>query len=86
MTVKINYLKKRTNKSSGNIILFSNDKFKIKSLVKYLSASEHKYINDLLNTSDLKKNLFVFDINAKKKIVLISKIAFATAPSFCLPN
>ncbi len=72
MTVKINYLKKRTNKSSGNIILFSNDKFKIKSLVKYLSASEHKYINDLLNTSDLKKNLFVFDINAKKKIVLIS--------------
>jgi leucyl aminopeptidase len=54
------------------MVLFSNDKFSINDLKKYLSNSEFSYINDLLKTSDLKKNLFVFEVNSKKKIVLIS--------------
>ena len=59
MSVKINYLK-NINKSSINLVLFSNDKFKIDSLKSYISEFlEFSYIKDLLNTSD-KKNLFVF--------------------------
>ena len=72
MTIKIKYSKKISNKNNKNIVLFSNDKFDINELKKYLSNSEFSYIRDLLKTSDLKKNLFVFEVNSKKKIVLIS--------------
>ncbi len=66
MPVKINYSK--SNKlPSVNQVLFSDDIFNIKNLRKYLSNSEFDYINDLLKTSDLKKNLFVFEVNSKKK-------------------
>ena len=72
MSVKINYSKKTVSKSSANIVLFSNDKFDVTNLKKNLSSSEFSYIKDLLKTSDLKKNLLVFEINSKKKIILIS--------------
>ncbi len=72
MSIKINYSKKTISKSSANLVLFSNDKFNISGLKKNLSNSEFSYISDLLKTSDLKKNLFVFEVNSKKKIVLIS--------------
>mgnify|MGYP001272552253 CR=1 FL=1 len=72
MSIKINYLKKSSSKSSANLALFTNEKFKIDDLKKYLSNSEFSYINDLLKTSDLKKKLFVFEVSSKKKIVLIS--------------
>ena len=72
MSIKIIYSKKSNNKTSANLVLFSSDKFNINGLKKYLSNSEFSYINDLLKTSDLKKNLFVFEVNSKKKIVLIS--------------
>ena len=71
MSIKINY-SKGTNNKLDNLVLFTNDKFKIHNLKKYLSDSEFSYINDLLKTSDLKKNLLVFEINSKKKILLIS--------------
>ena len=67
MAVKINYINNSSNKLSDNIVLFSNDKYKINNLKKYLSESEFFYINDLLKTSDLKKNLLVFEVNSKKK-------------------
>ena len=51
MPIKINFSGKAKNKSSVNLVLFSND---------------------LLKTSDLKKNIFVYELNSKKKIVLIS--------------
>ena len=72
MSIKINYSKKTDSKYTANLVLFSNEKFNISGLKKYLSNSEFSYINDLLKTSDLKKNLFVFEVNSKKKIVLIS--------------
>ena len=72
MPVKINYSKMTFNKSSSNLILFSNEKFNISRLRKTLSKSEFFYIQDLLKTSDLKKNILVFEVNSKKKIVLIS--------------
>ena len=59
MPIKINHLKKITQKSSTNLVLFSNDKFNNGSLKKYLSSSELSYIGDLLKISDLKKNLLI---------------------------
>ena len=67
MTVKINYLNKTPNKLSSSLVLFSNEKFKINSLKRYLTNSEFSYINDLLKTSDLKKNILVFELTSKKK-------------------
>ncbi len=72
MTVKINYINNTSNKLTANIVLFSDDKYKINNLKKHLSESEFSYINDILKTSDLKKNIFVFEVNSKKKVVLIS--------------
>ena len=72
MSIKINYLKKTYSKTSANLVLFTDEKYKINGLKKYLSNSEFSYINDLLKTNDLKKNLLIFEVNSKKKIVLIS--------------
>ncbi len=72
MTIRLNYSKKTNNKLSSNLVLFCDDKFNTNGLKTYLSSSEFSYINDLLKTIDLKKNLFVFDVNSKKKIVLVS--------------
>ena len=72
MPIKINHFKKITRKSSTNLVMFSDDKFNNGSLKKYLSSSELSYIGDLLKISDLKKNLLIFDVSSKKKIILIS--------------
>ena len=72
MSIKINYSNKTNGKFLGNTVLFVDEKFNINVLKKYLSNSEFSYISDLLKTCDLKKNLFIFEVNSKKKIVLIS--------------
>ncbi|MFL2883015.1 MAG: leucyl aminopeptidase [Pelagibacteraceae bacterium] len=72
MSIKINFSNKSSGKSSANTVLFTDEKFNVGALKKYLSKTEFSYINDLLKTSDLKKNMFVFEVNSKKKIVLIS--------------
>ena len=72
MSIKITYLNKSSSKPSANLVLFTDEKFKINSLKRYLSNSEFLYISDLLKTSDPKKNLLVFELTSKKKIVLIS--------------
>jgi len=72
MSIKISLSKKSINKSSSNLILFVNDNFKINNLKKALNSSEFSYIDDLLKSSDLKKNFLVFELSSKKKVVLIS--------------
>ena len=72
MTLKINHLKKKISNSSTNLVFFTNDKFKIDNIKKNFSSTEFTYVKDLLRTSDTKKNIFVFEVNSKKKIVLIS--------------
>ena len=73
MPIKINYLKTNKKKSKlTNTILFSKEKFKINNLRNYLSKSEFAYIEDIIKTIDLKKNIFVFELSSKRKIVLIS--------------
>ena len=73
MSIKINYLKTNNTKSkSQNIVLFSKEKFKINDLKSHLSKSEFAYIEDLIKSIDLKKNIFIFELSSKRKIVLIS--------------
>ena len=72
MSVKIYYTNKASNKTKGNTILFVNEKFNTINIKKYVTQLEFSYINDLLKKSDLKKNIFVFEVNSKKNIVLIS--------------
>ena len=67
MPVQISYKNGLLKKTSSNLVLFADEKFNVKPLIKYISSSELSYINDLLKTSDLKKNLFVFELNSKKK-------------------
>ena len=72
MSAKINYSKKTIKKDSSNFVLFVNEKFNINSIKKYISNNEHSYISDLLKTSDITKKMFVYEVNSKKKIILIS--------------
>jgi leucyl aminopeptidase len=72
MTIKINYIKKPLSKPSSNLVLFVDEKFSVGSLKRYVSSIELSYINDLIKTSDLKKNILFFEINSQKKIMLIS--------------
>ena len=72
MTIKINYKNSGPKNPSSSLVLFSDERFNIEPLKKYISKSEFSYISDLLKTSDIKKNLFVFELSSKKKIVLVS--------------
>ena len=72
MSIQINYKNSGSKKTSTNVVLFTDEKFNINNLKRFISNSEFSYITDLLKTSDLKKNLLVFDVNSKKKIVLVS--------------
>jgi len=72
MSIKINYPTKLSSNSSGNLVLFSDEKFNVENLKRYISNTEFSYINDLMKTSDLKKNMHVYEVSSKKKIVLIS--------------
>ena len=72
MSIKINYKNSGSKKPSNNLVLFTDEKFDIKPLKKHISSSEFSYINDLLKTSDINKNLLVFELSSKKKIVLVS--------------
>ncbi len=72
MNIKINFKNRAFNKSSGNVVLFVDEKFNISGLKKLISQSEYSYILDLLKSEDLKKKILFFDISSKKKIILIS--------------
>ena len=72
MTVQINYKSNIARKAAKNLILFVDEKFNISGLKKHISNFEYSYISDLLNNSDLRKELLVFEINSKKKIFLVS--------------
>ena len=72
MSIEISYSKKTISSTSANLILFTNDKFNTSNLKSHLSGPDFAYINDILKTGDLKKNLFVFEVSSKKKIILVS--------------
>ena len=72
MSIKISFKKSKLERTSANLVLFVDDKFNIRPIKRYISSLEYSYISDLLKSSDLKKRLLVFNLNSKKKIVLVS--------------
>ena len=71
MSIQVNYTKS-SNKPSGNTVFFVDEKFNINNIKKYITPFEFSYISDLLKSCDLKKNIFVFELNSKRQIILIS--------------
>ena len=65
MSVEINYSKKTYNKLKVNTVLFVDDKFNLKNLKSYITASENSYINELLKNNDLKKKILIFECITK---------------------
>ncbi len=72
MSVKINFKNKKPKKTSANLILFVDEKFNTRPLKGLISSFEFSYISDLLKTADLSKNLFVYELSSKRKIILVS--------------
>ena len=72
MSIKINYKNISSKKSLNNLVLFTDEKFNLFPVKKYISKLEFSYVNDLIKASDNSKNLFVFELSSKKKIILIS--------------
>ena len=72
MSIKISFKNSTSKITTSNSVLFVDEKFNITPLKKNFSSSELLYIADLLRTSDKSKNLHVFELSSKKKIVLIS--------------
>ena len=72
MPISISYSKQKSKNPDSNLVLFTNEKFSTNYLNSYLSKSEFSYISDLLKTSDQKKNILVFEVSSKKKIILVS--------------
>ena len=72
MTTIINYKNSFSKKNRSNIVLFVDEKFNIGGLKKYISGTEYSLINDLIKVQNLKKEIISFDINSKKKIILVS--------------
>ena len=71
MSVQINY-KSAYKNNSKNSVLFVDEKYNISALKKFISNSEYSFVLDLLKTRDLKKKITSFDINSKRKIILVS--------------
>ena len=71
MSIQVSYTKS-TIKPSGNVVFFVDEKFNSKSFKKFTSSIELSYINDLLKSCDLKKKILIFELNSKRKIILIS--------------
>ena len=72
MSVVINYNSNLPKKNSGNIILFTDEKYNISNLKKYISKNEYSFLSDLIKTKDSKEKIHSFDFNSKKKIILVS--------------
>ncbi len=72
MSISINYKNTSTINRSSSLILFTDEKFNVAKLKKYISASEYLAILDLIKSRDLKEKIQIFEISSKKKVVLVS--------------
>ena len=66
MTVQINYKNSGFKNTANNLVLFIDENFNMKSLEKIISKTEHSYINELLKSSDLKKEILFLILIQKK--------------------
>ena len=72
MSIAIYYKNEMSKNRSSNLVLFVDEKFNILSLKKHILNTEYSFVSDLIKTKDLKKEIIYFDINSKRKIILVS--------------
>ncbi|MDC3037722.1 leucyl aminopeptidase [Candidatus Pelagibacter sp.] len=72
MSIQINYKNNLLKKNHFSLVMFVDENFNISALKRHLLRSEYTFILDLLKTSDQKKKIKTFEVNSKKKIVLVS--------------
>ena len=71
MSVKVIYKNSKFKKNLPNLVLFVEEKFNILSLKKYVTTREYSIISELFKAKDSKKKILTFDINSKRKIILV---------------
>ena len=72
MSVQIIYKNRSSKRKNYNLVLFVDEKFNISSLKKHVSGTEFSLLSDLLKSKDLNNRIIEFDINSRKKIILVS--------------
>ena len=72
MSIQINYQTALFKKKSSNLVLFIDENFNIAGLKKFISNGDYSFISDLLTINDKKKEIISYEINSKKKIILVS--------------
>ncbi len=72
MSIQINYKAGPSKKKSSNLVLFVDENFNITGLKKLISNEEYSYIGDLLAINDKKKKIITYDLNSRRRIILIS--------------
>ena len=72
MTIAINYKNSSSKKEVSNLVLFVDEKYNVVGLKKYISNTEYVFISDLIKSKDQKKKILFFDLNSKKRIILVA--------------
>ena len=64
-------LKKASSRSQSSLVLFIDEKININNLKNHLSVNEFTYIKEISKSGETKKNIFIYEINSKRKIILV---------------
>ena len=72
MAIAINYKNGLLKKEVSNLVLFVDEKYNVARLKKHISNSEYLFISDLIKSKDQKKKYLFFDLNSKKRIILVA--------------
>ena len=73
MTVQVLYKNKAKLTSTGAITLFTEEKFQIKNLDRFLPKNSALYADKILkNKKNTKENIISFNINEKTTLILVS--------------
>ena len=72
MTIAINYKNSLLKKKVSNLVLFIDEKYNVVGLKNHISNSEYLLISDLIKSKDQKKKFLFFDLNSKKRIILVA--------------
>ncbi len=72
MSIQINYKASPFKKKSSNLVLFVDENFNITGLKNLISNGEYSFIGDLLAINDKKKRIIAYDLNSRRRIIIIS--------------
>ncbi len=71
MTVQVSHINKANIKTSYNQVLFTNKNLDTNNLKTGFTKDEGIFIKDILKKKNNKKDIFLFNVSSKKKLILI---------------